>query len=302
MLTAVHVVLLGEDADAQACVAAALPPVALGRLRRICRGASSAAPVGVDWAQLYQPSELAATGKLRALKYLYKHDEEDLGKWNTLDNAAHRGRHEVVAWVLGLVRVVPNALLNVAASASTPEVFQLLSAAGLEHSPTALLIAVQYGNVAFLNAVLDAGVHPDSEISLRDVWYGAHRHALTSACKSRHLLCVRALLAAGADVDGQGREGSPLAESAREGQFECMRLLLEHKADVHARDWAGCTALMEATSAGQLECVRLLLEHSEANVDEHCSTSVSAHSHEEISSTGSPCCPNPLRQWHRAHR
>ena len=208
----------------------------------------------------------------------------------------------MVAWALGLVRVAPNALLNVAASASTPEVFRLLSAAGLEHSPTALLLAVQYGNVAFLNAVLGAGVHPDSETSLRDGWSGAHRHALTSACKSGHLSCARALLAAGADVDGPGWEGSPLAEAAREGQFECMRLLLEHRADVHARDGSGCTALMEATSAGQLECVRLLLEHSEATVDEHRSTSASAYRHEERSSTGPPCCPNPLRQWHHAHR
>jgi len=294
MLTAAHEVLLGEDVDAQACVAAALPPVALGRLRRTCRGARGATPVGVDWAQLYQPSELAATGKLRALKYLYQHDEEDLDMWDTLVTAADRGRHEVVAWVLGLTRVAPNVLLHVAASASTPEVLRLLSAAGLEHSPTALLTAVQCGNVAFLNAVLDAGVHPDSEFSLHDVRYGAHRHALISACNSGHLPCARALLAAGADVDGQGREGSALAEAAREGHLECMRLLLdnnadvdrqgqngsallgaareghlecmqlllEHSADVNAWDRAGCTALMYATSARQIECVRLLLENT----------------------------------------
>jgi len=271
MLTAVHVVLLGEDADAQACVAAALPPVALARLRRTCHGASGAAPVGVDWAQLYQPSELAATGKLRALKYLYQHDEEDLDMWNTLETAADRGRHEVVAWVLGLVRVAPNAFLSVAASASTPEVLRLLIAAGLDHSPTALLTAVQCGNVAFLNAVLDAGVHPDSKISLHDMWYGAHRHALTSACNLGHLSCARALLAAGADVDGQGREGSALAEAAREGHLECMRLLLENNADVNAWDWVGCTALLYATSAHQIECVRLLLEHkADVNTRSKC--------------------------------
>jgi len=39
MLTAAHTVLLGENADAQACVAAALPPMALSRLRRTCRSA-----------------------------------------------------------------------------------------------------------------------------------------------------------------------------------------------------------------------------------------------------------------------
>jgi len=83
MLTAEHVVLIGEDADTQACVAAKLPPVALRRLRCTCRGASGAAPIGVNWARLSQPSELAAAGEIRALKYLYLHDKDNLDPFDT---------------------------------------------------------------------------------------------------------------------------------------------------------------------------------------------------------------------------
>jgi len=95
MLTAAHVVLLGEDADAQACVAAALPPMALGRLRRTCRGASGAAPVGVDWAWLRHPSEFAK-GARRDLLDRNFHDKEDPDAWDTLYMAAHQGRAAVL--------------------------------------------------------------------------------------------------------------------------------------------------------------------------------------------------------------
>jgi hypothetical protein len=100
MLTAMHTVLLGENADAQSCVATSLPPMALGRLRRTCRGASGAAPVGVDWARLCQPKELAATGELRALRYLYLHDKCSPDQWYTLCIAAQHGWREMVARIL----------------------------------------------------------------------------------------------------------------------------------------------------------------------------------------------------------
>jgi len=114
MLTAAHVVLLGVDADAQDCVAAALPPVALGRLRRTCRGARGAAPVGVDWARLCQPRELVAAGELRASRYLYVHDNDNLHPFHTLLMAAHQGRCKVVGWVLDHWQWDQDALFRVA--------------------------------------------------------------------------------------------------------------------------------------------------------------------------------------------
>jgi len=240
MLTAVHVVLLGEDADAQACVAAALPPVGLGRLRRTCRGARGAAPVGVDWARLGQPRELAAAGELRALRYLYVHDNDNLHPFHMLLIAAHQGRCKVVDWVLDHWQWDQDALLLAAKYASNREVLRRLAAAGLEHSPDMLFFAAWNGNMALLTAALDAGVPPDSGVSLSD---GDKLYALAIACEFGHLSCARALLMAGADVDRQGRRnGSALAYAAREGQLECTRLLIECNADVHARDWAGRTA------------------------------------------------------------
>jgi ankyrin repeat protein len=260
MLTATHSVLLGADVDAQSCVAAALPPMALGRLRRTCRGASGAAPVGVDWARLWLLNHLAATGELCALQYLHLHDKDKPHPWYTLFTAARHGRVAVVTWALGLNRVTPDDLLAMAASASDPEVLQLLTAAGLEHSPKALLYAVKRDNLALLTAVLDAGVHPDGDLPLQYSRYG-RTYALNNACASGQITCARALLAAGADVNRKGEDGSALLQAARNGHPECMRLLIEHKADVHARTVWGGTALMEATEAGHTECVRLLLEH-----------------------------------------
>jgi len=297
MLTAAHVVLLGEDADAQACVAAALPPVALGRLRHTCHGASGAAPVGVDWARLCPLSGLAARGELRALQYLYLHDKDYIHPWDILPTTVSAGRGAVVAWILGKQEhssYFRGKLVHVIASASDPEVIRLLIAAGAEHLPDALLCAVQHGNLAFLTAVLDTGVHPDSEPSLPNSNYYSPRHALISACESGHLSCARALLAAGGDVDRLGpygfalwgaarkghlecmrlllehgtdvdrlgRDGSALSGAAFYGQLECMRLLLRYEADVNARIDGGQTSLMQAACTGHAECVQLLIEHT----------------------------------------
>jgi len=268
MLTAAHTVLLGKDADAQACVAAALPPVALGQLRRTCRGASGAAPVGVDWARLCPLSGLAARGELRALQYLYLHDKDCINPWEILLTAVSAGRGAVVTWILGKQEHSSGfryQLMHVTASASDPEVIRLLIAAGAEHSPDALLCAVQHGNLAFLTAVLNAGVHPDSEPSFPNSNDNRPGHALISACESGHLSCARALLAAGADVDRLGPYGSALEGAATQGHLECMRLLLKHGADVDRLGRNG-SALSGAAFRGQLECMRLLLQY-EADVN-----------------------------------
>jgi len=262
MLTAAHVVLLGKDADAQACVAAALPPVALGRLRRTCHGARGAAPVGVDWARLCQPSELAAAGELRALRYLYVHDNDNLDPFDTLLIAAHQGRCKVVVWVLDHWQWDHDALFQVAKSTFDREVLRRLAVAGLEHSPNTLLSAALNGNMALLTAALDAGVPPDSGVSLESLpGYGDKLYALATACEFGHPSCARALLERGVDVDRQGSSGPALVAAARRGNIQCARLLLAHRADVHARTKVGSIALMEATHAGQTECVRLLIRH-----------------------------------------
>ena len=120
--------------------------------------------------------------------------------------------------------------------------------------------------MALLTAALDAGVPPDSGLESLP-GYGDKLYALAIACEFGHLSSARALLMAGADVDQQGRNGSALAETARVGQLECMRLLLECNADVHARDWEGRTDLFSkgrlttsCVERDQTACTRLLLK------------------------------------------
>jgi hypothetical protein len=112
------------------------------------------------------------------------------------------------------------------------------------------------------------------------------------------------LLDRGADPNARIREGgacdwTPLLSTAYEGQFECSRILLQHRRDnntrnswcqilshlasseehmnetrlvveqeagINVRDWNGYTPLHLASERGHLEVVRLLVEHG-ADID-----------------------------------
>ncbi|MDR3604296.1 MAG: ankyrin repeat domain-containing protein, partial [Syntrophaceae bacterium] len=52
--------------------------------------------------------------------------------------------------------------------------------------------------------------------------------------------------------------GSSLMVPAWTGQLEILRLLLENKAEVNAKDKHGKTALMLATEQGQVKAIELL--------------------------------------------
>ncbi len=71
------------------------------------------------------------------------------------------------------------------------------------------------------------------------------------------------LLEAGADVDAGGREGeTALMVVARTSNVDAARLLLEHGAEVDARErWRRQTALMYAAAQSQPEMIELLLAH-----------------------------------------
>jgi uncharacterized protein len=71
------------------------------------------------------------------------------------------------------------------------------------------------------------------------------------------------LLKAGGDPNQLGPEGeTPLMLVARTGNLDAIRLLLDHHADVNAKDkLRGTTALMWATEQSHPEAVKLLIEH-----------------------------------------
>jgi ankyrin repeat protein len=74
---------------------------------------------------------------------------------------------------------------------------------------------------------------------------------------------IEKLLKAGGDPNQLGPEGeTPLMLVARTGNLEALRLLLDHHADVNAKDkLRGTTALMWATEQSHPEAVKLLVEH-----------------------------------------
>src|SRR6202034_3923245 len=78
---------------------------------------------------------------------------------------------------------------------------------------------------------------------------------------------IEKVLKAGADPNALGPEGeTPLMLAARTGNIDAMRVLLDHHADVNAKDTLrGTTALMWATDQSHPEAVKLLIEHG-ANV------------------------------------
>jgi ankyrin repeat protein len=54
---------------------------------------------------------------------------------------------------------------------------------------------------------------------------------------------------------------TPLHAAAVNGRLLCMRLLLQHGADVEATKTDGKSALHRAAEEGHLDCVLVLLEH-----------------------------------------
>ncbi len=73
---------------------------------------------------------------------------------------------------------------------------------------------------------------------------------------------VRHALASGADPAGTDRYNRPvLAMAARQGRPGILELLMRAGAVVDAEDPIGYTALMEAARDRRLECVRVLIEH-----------------------------------------
>lgn len=59
---------------------------------------------------------------------------------------------------------------------------------------------------------------------------------------------------------GWGIPGTPLRLAASYGHLNCVKVLLEHGADVDSLDVKAQTPLFTAVSHGHLECVRMLLE------------------------------------------
>lgn len=122
-----------------------------------------------------------------------------------------------------------------------------------------LIESADSGRMAQLRALLAAG----ADVNARCDGFTP----LDAAARSGNAEAVRLLLAAGADANElSALSRSPLHAAAEKGCAESVRLLLAAGAVVDAADAEGITPLFRAAERGHADAVRLLLEaHADVN-------------------------------------
>jgi hypothetical protein len=123
---------------------------------------------------------------------------------------------------------------------------------------TALIAASLSGNAKLVALLLERGADPNAVCTLEK---GILQTPAGVAASMGHADCLRLLMAAGADVNVQGGpfDHTALHGAATTPSKETVRLLLA-KANVHATDWSGNTALDWAARGGETEIVKMLRE------------------------------------------
>ncbi len=140
------------------------------------------------------------------------------------------------------------------------EVAELLIRAGAkvdrrnDFGATPLWLASANGSAAMVRALLKAGADPNDALPTGET-------PLMTAARANSLEAVLTLLEHRANVHAKETAygQTALMWAAAEQHLEVTRALIQHGADVNARSSAGYTALMLAVREDQLDLVRLLL-------------------------------------------
>jgi ankyrin repeat protein len=150
-------------------------------------------------------------------------------------------------------------LLRVAYASESPDVRRVLSESGVALKDPreigAPLLAQNLFDTAVLRQLLDAGADPQQQV--------LRLPTLGFAASSGEVETVRLLLSRGADARAGGSHGWTtlmMAAAAARPNPAVVDLLLEHGADLHARDDVGRTALDWALMQGETPVVRQLRE------------------------------------------
>jgi len=92
-------------------------------------------------------------------------------------------------------------------------------------------------------------------------------NSLCDAASRGDLSMVQALIASGANVNGDSESMRPLMMAAERGRKETVELLLDKGADANAQNACGQSALLIAAARGYLEIVKILVDKGNAKVD-----------------------------------
>ncbi len=142
---------------------------------------------------------------------------------------------------------ITNMLLEAGADLSTPS----------REGETPLTTAMVYGRLDALRLLLDRGVRPSA-----DAVSNGLGHGIGVGASDSKLPLLELVLAYGFDPnEGRSREDGSTLLMAVLGHCEALpltQLLVEHGADIHARDAEGCTPFMYAANLYSEETIRLL--------------------------------------------
>ena len=140
-----------------------------------------------------------------------------------------------------------------------------------QHLTEPLYWAATIGNLPMLRALMKSGVDVQKELLWRlgnlKIWCSRDDErlsrftALHMACQGGHLMVVKALIDAGADVNCRRNMAGipPLLFAAGLGHAPVVLALIKAGADVNLADAAGRVPLLLAAEAGNVKCVSLLI-------------------------------------------
>ena len=167
--------------------------------------------------------------------------------------------------------------------AANPELLKAQDRAG----STPLHHAAGFGSLAMMKLLLDKGadVNAANKRKSTPLFWGLYNEAkvrllierganlkarttdgrsivFQAASMGNAVPLLRLLLEKGGSPDGKTLTGvTPLMAAAGRANVEAVRILIDHKVDVNARNEAGGTALMMGAASGSSQVVRMLLEN-----------------------------------------